>query len=88
MKRIAFLIILLGVCACSPSAPPTPTSSVRAAALSYFDSAGRDDVLSGGSAYSDQPSDPSLWDLPHFVEEVEQVRPALRLPAQPLREMA
>jgi proline iminopeptidase len=115
---------------------------VPAAALSYFDSTGRDDVLSGGvrlipittptgtfkvwtkrvgnnpkikvlllhggpgatheyfeafdsyfpkegieyyyydqlgSAFSDQPKDPSLWDLPRFVEEVEQVRAALRL---------
>jgi proline iminopeptidase len=32
-----------------------------------------------GSFYSDQPNDPSLWDLPRFVEEVEQVRTALGL---------
>jgi proline iminopeptidase len=32
-----------------------------------------------GSAFSDQPKDPSLWDLPRFVEEVEQVRSALKL---------
>jgi proline iminopeptidase len=32
-----------------------------------------------GSAFSDQPKDPSLWDLPRFVEEVEQVRVALHL---------
>src|SRR5262249_43774913 len=32
-----------------------------------------------GSAYSDQPHDASLWDLPRFVEEVEQVRQALGL---------
>ena len=32
-----------------------------------------------GSYYSDQPDDPSLWDLPRFVEEVEQVRTALGL---------
>jgi proline iminopeptidase len=32
-----------------------------------------------GSAYSDQPKDDSLWDLPRFVEEVEQVRAALGL---------
>src|SRR4029079_6945090 len=32
-----------------------------------------------GSAFSDQPDDPSLWDLPRFVEEVEQVRVALKL---------
>lgn len=32
-----------------------------------------------GSAYSDQPKDTSLWHLPRFVEEVEQVRKALGL---------
>jgi proline iminopeptidase len=32
-----------------------------------------------GSAYSDQPDEPELWELPRFVEEVEQVRRALRL---------
>ena len=32
-----------------------------------------------GSYYSDQPDDLSLWDLPRFVEEVEQVRIALGL---------
>jgi len=32
-----------------------------------------------GSAYSDQPDLPELWALPRFVEEVEQVRQALRL---------
>lgn len=32
-----------------------------------------------GSAYSDQPEDPSLWDLDRFVDEVEQVRRALGL---------
>jgi proline iminopeptidase len=32
-----------------------------------------------GSAFSDQPKDESLWDLPRFVEEVEQVRQALKL---------
>ena len=30
-----------------------------------------------GSFRSDQPDDPSLWDLPRFVDEVEQVRQAL-----------
>lgn len=34
-----------------------------------------------GSAYSDQPDEPSLWELPRFVEEVEQVRRALKLDA-------
>ncbi len=32
-----------------------------------------------GSAYSDQPKDSSLWVLPRFVEEVEDVRKALHL---------
>ena len=32
-----------------------------------------------GSYYSDQPNEPDLWDLPRFVEEVEQVRVALGL---------
>lgn len=32
-----------------------------------------------GSAYSDQPDEPSLWEIPRFVEEVEQVRKALGL---------
>ena len=32
-----------------------------------------------GSAYSDQPKDSTLWQLPRFVEEVEQVRVALGL---------
>jgi len=32
-----------------------------------------------GSYYSDQPKDLSLWDLDRFVEEVEQVRVALKL---------
>jgi proline iminopeptidase len=32
-----------------------------------------------GSYYSDQPDDASLWEVPRFVEEVEQVRRALKL---------
>ncbi len=32
-----------------------------------------------GSAYSDQPDDPSLWQTARFVDEVEQVRQALHL---------
>jgi proline iminopeptidase len=32
-----------------------------------------------GSYYSDQPDEPELWDLPRFVDEVEQVRRALGL---------
>ncbi len=32
-----------------------------------------------GSAYSDQPDDPELWEIDRFVDEVEQVRVALGL---------
>ncbi|HKE50349.1 MAG TPA: proline iminopeptidase-family hydrolase [Actinomycetes bacterium] len=32
-----------------------------------------------GSYYSDQPDEPDLWELPRFVDEVEQVRQALGL---------
>jgi proline iminopeptidase len=32
-----------------------------------------------GSFYSDQPDEPDLWELPRFVDEVEQVRQALEL---------
>ncbi len=48
---------------------------------SYFPGAGIEyyyyDQL--GSAYSDQPSDPELWEIDRFVDEVEQVRVALGL---------
>jgi proline iminopeptidase len=37
-----------------------------------------------GSYYSDQPDDPDLWELPRFVDEVEQVRQALGLGADNL----
>jgi proline iminopeptidase len=32
-----------------------------------------------GSAFSDQPDDPSLWEIERFVDEVDQVRTALDL---------
>jgi proline iminopeptidase len=32
-----------------------------------------------GSYYSDQPDEPELWEVPRFVDEVEQVRQALGL---------
>jgi proline iminopeptidase len=32
-----------------------------------------------GSYYSDQPDEPDLWEIPRFVDEVEQVRQALGL---------
>ena len=48
---------------------------------SYFPGAGIEyyyyDQL--GSFYSDQPDDPSLWTIERFVDEVEQVRTALKL---------
>ena len=48
---------------------------------SYFPAAGVEyyyyDQL--GSAYSDQPDEPVLWEIPRFVDEVEQVRIALGL---------
>ena len=34
-----------------------------------------------GSAFSDQPKEPELWEIPRFVDEVEQVRKALGLNA-------
>jgi proline iminopeptidase len=50
---------------------------------SYFPGAGIEyyfyDQL--GSAFSDQPKEPELWELPRFVDEVEQVRKALGLNA-------
>jgi len=60
---------------------PGVTHEVYEVFDSYFPGAGIEyyyyDQL--GSYFSDQPDDPSLWDLPRFVDEVEQVRKALRL---------
>jgi proline iminopeptidase len=60
---------------------PGATHEYLEAFDSYFPAAGIEyyyyDQL--GSAYSDQPKEPELWDLPRFVEEVEQVRQALKL---------
>ncbi|OFW40219.1 MAG: proline iminopeptidase [Acidobacteria bacterium RIFCSPLOWO2_12_FULL_67_14b] len=60
---------------------PAATHEYFEAADSYFPQAEVEyyyyDQL--GSAYSDQPKDLSLWDLPRFVDEVEQVRTALGL---------
>jgi proline iminopeptidase len=62
---------------------PAATHEYLEAFDSYFPGAGIEyyyyDQL--GSFYSDQPNDPELWDLPRFVEEVEQVRAALDLDA-------
>jgi proline iminopeptidase len=60
---------------------PGGTHEYFAAFDSYFPGAGIEyyfyDQL--GSHYSDQPEDSSLWDIPRFVDEVEQVRQALNL---------
>jgi proline iminopeptidase len=60
---------------------PGATHEYLEAFDSYFPAAGIEyyyyDQL--GSAYSDQPDEPELWDTPRFVEEVEQVRRALGL---------
>ena len=60
---------------------PAATHEYFEAADSYLPAAGIEyyyyDQL--GSAYSDQPDDPDLWDLDRFVDEVEQVRLALGL---------
>ena len=60
---------------------PAATHEYFEAFDSYFPAAGIEydyyDQL--GSAYSDQPNEPELWDLPRFVDEVEQVRQALGL---------
>ena len=60
---------------------PGATHEYLEAFDSYFPGAGFEyyyyDQL--GSAYSDQPDAPELWDVGRFVEEVEQVRRALRL---------
>ena len=60
---------------------PGMTHEAYEAMDSYFPAAGIEyyyyDQL--GSAYSDQPHDPSLWELGRFVDEVEQVRQALHL---------
>ena len=53
---------------------PGVTHEVYEAFDSYFPGAGIEyyyyDQL--GSSFSDQPDDPDLWDLPRFVDEVEQ----------------
>jgi proline iminopeptidase len=60
---------------------PGATHELFEAADSYLPAAGIEyyyyDQL--GSAYSDQPDDPDLWEIPRFVDEVEQVRRALGL---------
>jgi proline iminopeptidase len=63
---------------------PGATHEYLEAFDSYFPGAGIEyyyyDQL--GSAYSDQPEEPSLWEIDRFVDEVEQVRSALGLGPQ------
>jgi proline iminopeptidase len=60
---------------------PASTHEYFEACDSYLPAAGIEyyyyDQL--GSAYSDQPDDPDLWEIDRFVDEVEQVRNALSL---------
>jgi len=60
---------------------PGATHEYLEACDSYFPAAGIEyyayDQL--GSTYSDQPDGPDLWEIPRFVDEVEQVRQALGL---------
>jgi proline iminopeptidase len=60
---------------------PGATHEYFAAFDSFFPGAGVEyyfyDQL--GSAYSDRPTDPELWQIPRFVSEVEHVRDALGL---------
>jgi len=60
---------------------PGATHEYFEACDSFFPAAGIEyyyyDQL--GSTYSDQPDDPDLWEVPRFVDEVEQVRQALGL---------
>jgi proline iminopeptidase len=60
---------------------PAATHEYWEACDSYLPAAGIEyfyyDQL--GSAYSDQPDDPDLWEIDRFVDEVEQVRKALNL---------
>jgi proline iminopeptidase len=62
---------------------PAATHEYFEAFDSYFPGAGVEyyyyDQL--GSYYSDQPDEPELWEVPRFVDEVEQVRAALGLDA-------
>jgi proline iminopeptidase len=60
---------------------PGATHEYLEAFDSYFPAAGIEyyyyDQL--GSMFSDQPNEPDLWEIPRFVDEVEQVRMALGL---------
>jgi proline iminopeptidase len=60
---------------------PGGTHEYFEAADSYLPAAGIEYIYYDqlGSLYSDQPTDPDLWELERFVDEVEQVRVALGL---------
>jgi proline iminopeptidase len=60
---------------------PGATHEYFEACDSYFPAAGIEDYYYDqlGSTNSDQPDDPDLWEIPRFVDEVEQVRQALGL---------
>jgi len=60
---------------------PGATHEYFEALDSWFPAAGIEyrDYDRLGSPYSDRPDEPGLWELPRFVEEVEQVRQALGL---------
>ena len=91
-ERIADIGFLGSGCAISTASASTMTEVVKGKTLreaheyfeafdSWLPAAGIEyyyyDQL--GSAYSDQPDDPRLLDTARFVEEVEQVRKALKL---------
>ncbi|MGH2442121.1 MAG: proline iminopeptidase-family hydrolase [Chloroflexota bacterium] len=63
---------------------PASTHEYLEAFDSYFPAAGIEyyyyDQL--GSFYSDQPDEPELWEIPRFVDEVEQVRRTLGLSSE------
>src|ERR1700751_3558097 len=62
---------------------PGSTHEYLEACDSYLPAAGVEDYYYDqlGSGFSDNPDDPSLWELDRFVDEVEQVRTALGLDA-------
>jgi pimeloyl-ACP methyl ester carboxylesterase len=88
-------VMVMMACLLPFSASGKPNRTEHQTCAAYFDSSGRDDVLAGGvkmveiktskgrsglgSAYSDQPDEPQLWEIPRFVDEVEQVRQALKI---------
>jgi proline iminopeptidase len=67
------VLLLHGGPACTHEYFETFGSYLPAGGIEYFEY----DQL--GSAYSDQPDEPTLWTLDRFVDEVEQVRAALHL---------